>query len=131
MQDDTDELAPEHTVCLASPVTINEDGSVSIDDLICPFQVTVPEAYQETTFATLEAMREEPVIRVERLLNVYLSRQTNALETLSWMVDVGLILKTQGETEHVRYRDAGIKLSTPVYTIRRVDPTATDLVVLG
>jgi glycosyltransferase involved in cell wall biosynthesis len=131
MQDQIEALAPEHTVCLASPVTINEDGSISIDDLICPFQLTVPEVYQETTFATLEAMREEPVIKVERLTNVYLTRQANALDTLSWMVDVGLILKTQGESEHVGYRDAGIKQSTPVYSIQRIDSTTTDLVVLG
>ena len=128
---DVEPLSREHTVCLASPVTIHDDGSISVDDLICPFQLTVPEVYQETTYATLEALREEPVITVERLLNVYLSRQPDAIENLSWMVDVGLILNTQGETEHVRYRDVGVKLSTPVYSVQRVDPTTTDLVVLA
>lgn len=126
-----DSLSPEHTVCLASPVYLNDDGSISVDDLMCPFQLTPPEDCEETIHATLEAMREEPVISVERLINVYLSGAANAIEALSWMAHVGLILKTQAENEQVAYRDVGVKLSTPVYSVQRVDPTTTDLVVVG
>ncbi|HEU4712830.1 MAG TPA: glycosyltransferase [Pyrinomonadaceae bacterium] len=126
-----DELSGQHTVCLASPVAINDDGTVAVDDLMWPFQIALPDEFREPIIGALEAMREEPVIKVERLLNVYLKREPNAMEALAWMIDSGLVLRTIAGDGSVSLRDLGMRMSTPVYTIQRVNPMTADLVVVG
>lgn len=124
-------LSTNHTVCLATPVVINEDGSVAIDDLMWPLQIGIPDQHRQAVVGTLEAMKEEPVIDVERLINVYLPNQSNVIEALSWMTDSGLLLRTITGDGSVTLGDLGMRMSTPLYSIQRVNPMAVDLVVVG
>lgn len=129
--DGADQLSPEQTLCLASPVVMNDDGSVSVDDLIYPLRLALPDTHREAVCATLEAMKEEPVIKVERLTDFYLSGHLNTIEALSWMLDVGLIIKTMSGNGRVTLHDLGMKMSTPLYSVQRVNPMTVDAVVLG
>lgn len=124
-------LSPGQTLCLANPVVMNDDGSVSVDDLIYPFRLPLPEAHRETVWATLAAMREEPVIKVERLTGLYLSGHPAPTDALSWMLDAGLILKTLAGDGSVTLGDVGMKMSTPLYSVQRINPMAVDAVVVG
>ena len=129
--DTASQLSSEQTMCLASPVVINDDGSVSVDDLMWPFQLTLPDAHRETIHAVLGVLKEEPVMKVERLISGYLSGHPNVIEALSWMLDAGLILKTLAENGRVTLRDIGMKMSTPMYSTQRVNPMTVDAVVVG
>ena len=124
-------LSTGQTLCLANPVVINDDGSVSVDDLIYPIRLPLPEAHRERVLAALEAMREEPIIKVERLIGVYLSGHPTAIDALTWMLDAGLILKTLAGDGRVTLRDVGMKMSTPLYSVQRINPMAVDVVVVG
>jgi hypothetical protein len=119
--------APGQTLCLASPVTINDDGTVSIDDLISPFTIGLPDAHRETIFATLEAMREEPLIKVERLTGVYLSGHPNVADALLWMIEAGLILKTVAVNKDITPQHVGMKMSMPLLSIQKANPMADAL----
>ncbi len=121
------QLAPEHTLCLASPVTINDDETVSIDDLISPFTIALPDAHREAILATLAAMREEPLIKIERLTSAYLSSQSNVMAALLWMLDVGLIFRTVAENKAVTPKHLGMKMSTPLLLIQKANPMADAL----
>lgn len=125
-------LSNNSTVCLATPVVINDDGgSVAIDDLMWPLQIAIPDQHRQTVINTLEAMKEEPVIDVQRLIDVYLPNHNNIIEALSWMIDSGLILRTITGDGSVTLNDLGLRMSTPLYSIQRVNPMSVDLVVVG
>ena len=71
------------------------------------------------------------MIKVDRLLSVYLKREPNAMQALAWMIDSGLVLRTIAGDGSVSLRDLGMRMSTPVYSIQRVNPMTADLVVVG
>ncbi|MFY9622115.1 MAG: glycosyltransferase family 4 protein [Pyrinomonadaceae bacterium] len=120
--DAVEPIGPGQTLCLASPVAINDDGTVSIDDLVSPFTIGVPDTHRETVVATLEAMRAEPLIKFERLTGVYLSGLPSVADALSWMLEVGLILKTVAENKDITPQHVGLKMSTPLLSIQRANP---------
>ena len=60
-------LSAGQWLCLAKPVRINDDSTISVDDLISPLTIEVPAVHRETVFATLDAMQEEPLINIDRL----------------------------------------------------------------
>jgi hypothetical protein len=76
-------------------------------------------------------MKAEPVIEVERLINVYLRNHSNIIEALSWMIDAGLILRTIAGDGSITLDDLGTRMSKPLYSIQRVNPMEVDLVVVG
>lgn len=119
--------APAQSLCLASPVVINEDGTVSIDDLISPFTIALPASHWETILATLEAMTEEPLIKVERLTRVFLASQPDVADALSWMLEAGLILKTVAENKEITPQHVAMKMSTPLLSIQKANPMADAL----
>jgi hypothetical protein len=121
-------LAADQVLCLASPVRINQDGTISVDDLVSPFTISLPEAYRDTIYVTLRAMKKEPILKVERLAGVYLSGNPKAFDTLLWMIDAGLILKTIAENKDITSQHIGMKMSTPLLSIQRADPTADALI---
>jgi hypothetical protein len=108
-------------------VVINDDATVSIDDLISPFTIRVPDTHRETILATLEAMSAEPLIKVERLTSVYLAGLPNVADALSWMLEVGLILKTVAENRDITPQHLGMKMSTPLLSIQKANPMADAL----
>ena len=118
-------LSAGQWLCLAKPVRINDDSTVSIDDLISPLTIDVPAVHRETVFATLDAMHEESLIKVDRLTSVYLSGG-RVLDSLLWMLDAGLILKTM-KTD-LSHESVGTKMSTPLLSIQRANPFADALI---
>ena len=124
----TGRLSADQLLCLPSPVRINDDSTLSIDDLISPFTIPVPVAHRETVLATLEAMYEEPLIRVDRLTRVYLSSNAKVFEALLWMIDTGLLLKTSSLDSEIPLQAIGTKMSTPLLAIQRANPFADALI---
>lgn len=123
------QLADDDVLCLATPVVLNDDGSVWVDDIIFPFNLTLPEAHAETVRAALGAMKEEPVIKLESLTAGRLSGREDASDALAWMLDAGLILRTQ-PSELAPPQNLGALMGTPLFTVQRVTP-AVDIVLLG
>jgi hypothetical protein len=121
-------LAPDDVLCLASPVLLNDDGSVWVDDIIFPFSLTLPETHAAAVRAALGAMSEEPVMTVESLASKHLSGEQGASEALGWMLDAGLILRTQSGFPPPQ--NLGALMGTPLFTVQRVTP-AVDIVLLG
>lgn len=123
-------LSPDHILCLATPVAPNDDGSLSVDDLIFPLAIDPPGDLRGTITAVLGAMKEEPVIKVERLLGAHLSDRPDAPDALSWMLDAGLLLKTLPENGHRFPQGLGARLSTPMFSVQRLEHTV-DAVMLS
>lgn len=120
--------APDDVLCLASPVLLNDDGSIWVDDIIFPFSLTPPEAHAAAARAALGALSEEPVITFESLVGKHLAGEQGASEALGWMLDAGLILRT--ESGLAPPQNLGALMGTPLYTVQRVTP-AVDIVLLG
>jgi len=123
-------LKPNHLLCLATPVVLDDDGALLVDDLIFPLRVDPPAAHRETILAVLEAMKQSPVIQVERLISVGLSCRPDAFEALLWMLEAGLLLKTLPANGYVFPKDLAAQLSTPLFSIQRLQHTV-DIVMLN
>ncbi|HEX7331335.1 MAG TPA: glycosyltransferase family 4 protein [Pyrinomonadaceae bacterium] len=121
-------LSAGQWLCLVCPVRFNDDQTISVDDLISPLTIDVPAVHRETVFGTLEAMYEEPVIKVDRLTSVYLGGNARVLDSLLWMIDAGLIMKTSNAKGQVPLQNIGARMSTPLLTIQRANPFADALV---
>ena len=114
---------------LAAPV-IQNDGSIAIYDPIFPVELTLPEVYGETIRATFEALSEEPVITLDRLKQTCLSNQKNDQAALSWMLEMGLLLRTRPGIGSVEPSLIDASMSRPLFSVARVDPL-TDILVIG
>lgn len=123
-------LAPDDLLCLASPASTNDDGSLSVDDFIFPFTIKPPEAHAATVGSALEALRGEPVISAERLADAHLSGSQDAHGALEWMLDSGLLLKTHPDCGRGAPANLGGRMSAPLFSVRRIDATV-DVVTLG
>ncbi|HEX8283188.1 MAG TPA: glycosyltransferase family 4 protein [Pyrinomonadaceae bacterium] len=123
-------VAPDDLLCLASPTSANGDGSLSVDDFIFPFVITLPEAHAGTIGAALEALKSEPVIKAERLSDTYLAGSEDIPGALEWMLDSGLLLKTHPDCGRGAPANVGGWMSAPLFSFRRIDATV-DAVTLG
>jgi glycosyltransferase involved in cell wall biosynthesis len=122
------QLSPDDVLCLATPVLLNDDGAMWADDIIFPLSVTPLEAHAAAARVVLEAMKAEPVMKVESLLGNHLSGHENASDALVWMLDAGLILRTQSGLAPPE--NLGALMGTPLFTVQRVTPSV-DIVLLG
>jgi glycosyltransferase involved in cell wall biosynthesis len=121
-------LALDDVLCLAAPVVLNADGTIWVDDIIFPFSLTPPEAHATMARVALRAMKEEPVIKVGSLIDRHLSDRTGASHALTWMLEAGLVLRT--ESGLAPPRNLGALMGTPLFTVQRVTP-AVDIVLFG
>jgi glycosyltransferase involved in cell wall biosynthesis len=121
-------LDANQVVCLATPLIEVDERSFEINDPIFPVSVTIPIEYKEVCRATIEVMKEEPAITVERLTNSYLAGQANILGALEWMIEAGLILRCGIENEYLSAHSIGSQMSLPLFSFQRVNP-GVDVVV--
>jgi hypothetical protein len=112
-----DNLQPEQLLVLAAPVQA-EGGTIQINDPIFPMEVSMPEDYQETCHAILEILAREPVVQLKRLISLVSS---SLEETLKWMLNVGIVLRTRPMNPSIDPELIGDQMSRPVFTIRSVD----------
>jgi glycosyltransferase involved in cell wall biosynthesis len=122
-------LSSEQVLYLATPLVAYDEGTIEINDLLFPLEVNVPEAHQETLNAILDAMMLEPVVSVGSLLAQGLVGRTKMLETLSWMLASGLLLRAQPEHLSIIPSEMGVQMSIPLFSIEVVQ-CSTDAVVI-
>jgi hypothetical protein len=112
-----DDLQADHLLVLASPVQ-TEGGVIKINDPIFPMEVSVPEDYQKTCHAILEILKREPVVQLKRLISLM---TTSTDETLKWMLNAGILLRTRPMNPSINPELIGDEMSRPVFTIQNVD----------
>jgi len=123
------ELADDDVLCLASPVVLNADGSIWVDDMIFPFSLTPPADLAAAVRAALAGLKAEPVIEAGSLIDEHLlDHEEDAADALSWMLDAGLILRTQ--SGFAPPGNLGALMATPLFTVQRVTPEV-DVVLFG
>jgi hypothetical protein len=112
-----DILQPDHLLVLAAPVQ-TEGGIIKINDPIFPMEVSMPEDYQETCHAILEILAREPVVQLKRLISLVSS---SLEETLKWMLNAGILLRTSPMNPSIDPELIGDQMSRPLFTIQSVD----------
>jgi glycosyltransferase involved in cell wall biosynthesis len=124
------ELSAEQLLMIAVPVEM-QGPKIKIDDPIFPIELTVPEGNRKTCAAILELMRKQPVISFERLEKLIPEAARNCLgTTLQWMLSMGLLLRTNPLDGSVDPEDVGEQMSKPLFSIKSIDFTNTDVIVL-
>lgn len=118
-----------HILSLATPVRPTERGTFELDDPIFPLEVTAPDEYREAAGATIEVMKEEPVVTVGRLVRTHLREHANASDALAWMLDAGLLLRSRPEPDAVSLRSVGAQMGLPLFSIQNVSHTADAIVI--
>ena len=118
-----------HILSLATPVRPTEHGTFELDDPIFPLEVTAPDEYREAAGATIEVMKEEPVVTVGRLVRTHLREHANASDALAWMLDAGLLLRSRPEPDAVSLRSVGAQMGLPLFSIQNVSHTADAIVI--
>ena len=121
-------LEPQHVVCLASPITGDGRGGWGIDDPMYPFDLELPEAFRDAFEAILAVVREEPATTVERLCGA-VSGHAAAAETLAWMLDTGLLLRSAAVSGWAAPERIDRRMSEPLFRIQRLDRMSTDFIV--
>jgi len=116
-----DDLQPDHLLVLANPVQ-TEGGVIQINDPIFPMEVSMPEDYQKACHAILEILKREPVVQLKRLLSLVSSPLVwSAEETLKWMLNAGILLRTMPMNPSIDPELIGDQMSRPLFTIQSVD----------
>jgi len=118
-----------HILSLATPVRPTEHGTFEIDDPIFPLEVAVPDEHRQIADATVEVMKEEPVVTLGRLVRTHLREHANALDTLTWMLDAGLLLRSRPEPDAVALSSVGAQMGLPLFSIQSVSHTADAIVI--
>lgn len=122
-------LAPEHVVCLASPIIPDGEGAFRIDDPMYPFDVQPPEAYADAFRAIVAGLRDAPATTVEGLVRPHADDVRNVPETVAWMLDRGLLLRMRPVPGWLSPAQIGRRMSEPLFQIERLDRMSTDFVV--
>jgi glycosyltransferase involved in cell wall biosynthesis len=122
-------LKPNQVLCLATPLIRAHEMLLKIIDPVFPLEITIPVEYQEVVCTVIDVMKEEPAITVERLTRDYLAGQVDIPGALEWMIEAGLILKTESENEAISPRSINSQMSIPLFSIQSVD-YMTDVVVI-
>ncbi len=116
-----DNLQPDELLVLATPVQ-TEGGIIQINDPIFPMEVSMPEDYQKTCHAILEILKREPVVQLKRLLSLVSSPLVSSTEeTLKWMLNAGILLRTMPMNPSIDPELIGDQMSRPLFTIQGVD----------
>jgi glycosyltransferase involved in cell wall biosynthesis len=123
-------LKDDQVLFLAAPVMRADERSLEIDDPIFPLRISIPDKYKEIVEVVIGAMQEEPAIMFERLQKEYLAGRSEVLEAVEWMIDAGLILESVSENSIISPRSIGKQMSTPLFSIQRVNSSA-DIIVMG
>lgn len=118
--------SPSHVLSLAAPVVESEDGTLSVNDPLYPFDLSVPEHLRAGVRAALQVMDTQPVIKAERLTAAQLGIDVKG--ALAWMLAEGLILMTAPERCCVEPSAAGRHAARPLFSIQSVSHT-TDVVI--
>ncbi len=123
------QLKANQMICLATPLVKVDEETFEINDPIFPLSITIPAEHKNVVCTVIEAMREEPVITIERLTNTYLAGQANITDALEWMIEAGLILK--GRLESVALSDQSIssQMSLPLFSFQSIN-SSSDIIVL-
>ena len=82
-------------------------------------EVSMPDDHQKTCQAILEILKREPVVQVKRLISLVTSTSTE--ETLKWMLNAGILLRTRPMSPSIDPRLIGDQMSRPLFTIENVD----------
>ena len=122
-------LSSEQMLYLATPLLTYDEGTIEINDLLFPLEVSVPEAHQDTLNAILDAMMSEPVIGVGCLLEQGFADRTKIRETLLWMLASGLLLRAHPKHLAIAPSEVGVQMSIPLFSIEVVQ-CSTDAVVI-
>jgi len=116
-----DNLQPDHLLVLATPVK-TERGIIQINDPIFPMEVSMPEDYQKACHAILEILKREPVVQLKRLISLIANALvTSTDETLKWMLNAGILLRTRPMNPSIDPELIGDQMSRPLFTIQNVD----------
>lgn len=124
------ELSAEQLLMMAVPAEV-QGPKIKVDDPIFPLEITVPEGNRKTCEAILDAMRRQPVVSFEWLDKVVLHVERNCLETtLQWMFFMGLLLRTNPIEGSIDPENIGPYMSKPLFSIKSVDFTNTDVIAI-
>jgi glycosyltransferase involved in cell wall biosynthesis len=124
-----DPLEPDQVVTLATPVHVDEAGGVRPDHVFFPHRIEVPEGCRDAVLAILEVLREEPAITVERLTGTHLRARPGGFEALSWLMDMGLVLRTRHVPGWIDPATVDSRLGKALFSVQRVARSSMDLVV--
>jgi hypothetical protein len=113
---------------LATPVHAGP-ASVRPDDVFYPYEVEVPEAHRESVQALLEVFAEEPAFVAGELAGDGPESAPQVAAALAWMVEAGLVLRTRPAPGWLDPSVVSRRMAEPAFTVRRVDPDETDLLV--
>jgi glycosyltransferase involved in cell wall biosynthesis len=122
-------LKPNQVVCLAAPLISTEEMSFEINDPIYPLRISIPKEHREVACAVIGVMREEPAITIERLIKDYFGDRETLFDTLEWMIEAGLILKTEPKSGSISPRNIGGQMGVPLFSSQPIRYTS-DFAVL-
>ncbi len=122
-------LQPNSVLCLESPVRISEEGRVTINDPLYPFDFAIPDEHREAIVAALKAFTKEPAMTFERLVESHLKEFPDYSDAIAWILKMGLALGTDPDCGSVDPLDLSPIMGTPMFTIREIDYT-TDVLVI-
>ena len=124
------ELSAEQLIMIAVPAVVHE-SKIKIDDPIFPLELDVPEGNHRCCEPILGVMRKEPVITFQRLKELFPEEALDCLEpALQWMFCTGLLLRTHPIEGSIEPEDIGPHMSKPLFSIKSVDFTDTDVIAI-
>ena len=124
------ELSAEQLIMIAVPAVVH-GSKIKIDDPIFPLELDVPEGNHRCCEPILGVMRKEPVITFQRLKELFPEEALDCLEpALQWMFCTGLLLRTHPIEGSIEPEDIGPHMSKPLFSIKSVDFTDTDVIAI-
>jgi glycosyltransferase involved in cell wall biosynthesis len=123
-------LAPQQILILAAPIQINKSGVINIDDPVYPFELGVPHENRELCELIFDIMREEPVIKIERLQYLLrLQREDSLHGSLKWLLNAGLLLRSKPMDIFIDPQMIGRQMSDTLFSVKIIDHM-TDLIMI-
>jgi glycosyltransferase involved in cell wall biosynthesis len=126
---DFNRLQPKSILCLASPTHISENGRILVDDPIFPFDLDIPDNYQDAIVSALAGFMKEPAMSYERLTRHFMEEFVDSTGAIAWMLDSGLVLCMDPGRGNVSPIGINPLIGAPLLAIQTID-YKTDVLAL-
>ena len=127
--DPAEPLQDDQVLSLAAPIVGDPRTGYWLDDPLFPLECAVPARHIRSFRKLLPAFSSEPAITFQRLAERHLGRSTEALDALTWMNDMGLVLRSRVLPGGIAPTSVPSRVAQPLFSFQRLPPTGVDFVV--
>jgi glycosyltransferase involved in cell wall biosynthesis len=120
-------LRPDEILCLATPVRIDSECEIEVNDPIYPMRISIPAVLCSDVKTLLYKFNEAGVMSVQEAQRRLPDRW---FEVLDWMIEAGVVLRIYPEQLRTELPFIETSINVPLLSIQRVN-LSTDIAVVS